>query len=434
MIDRYTRDEMKEIWSIEKKFALMLEVELLTAEAQAVVKKMFPVEAVKEMRSRARFDVEEILRIEQETHHDVVAFVKNVSETLGEYAQYFHKGLTSNDLLDTSLALQLKAACQIILGQMDRLIELVGRKAIEYKNSLCIGRTHGVHAEPTTLGLKFLLFWDELKRGRSMLQLTIPIACCGKLSGAVGNFAHNDIDVETYVCDKLGIKPALVSTQVVPRDRLAYLVSAFAAIGGTLERFATEIRHLQRTEVREMSEPFSKGQKGSSAMPHKKNPILCERITGQARLLRSYAVSAFENIALWHERDISHSSVERVILPDATILLDYMLDKMCYIVEHLVVDEMRAYNNIGITYGLVFSQAVLNKLMEKGLARMDAYEIVQRNALAAWQTERDFMSLLKADEDVKKHLTDDELDACFSMQQFLRNIDNIFRRTGVEGD
>ncbi len=432
MIERYTREPMSEIWSDENKFGLMLEIELLTAEAQAVVLKLFPENVVAEMRKRASFDVKRISELENVTNHDIVAFIQNVSESLGEYAAYFHKGLTSNDLIDTAFAVQIKQATEIILKDIDKLLSVVRQKAISYKDLICIGRTHGVHAEPITFGLKFALFYDELARAKRRILLALEDVAVGKLSGAVGNFAHNPPQIEAYVCEKLGIKPCSITTQVVPRDRHASYITSLALLGASIERFAIEIRHLQRTEVLEAEEPFKKGQKGSSAMPHKRNPILSERLTGQARLLRSYALAAMEDVALWHERDISHSSVERVVFPDATILVDYMLSKLKGLLENLNVYPENIKRNLNLTNGLIYSQSLLSALMDKGVERMKAYEWVQRNAMMSWNEGTDFLSLVKSDKEILKHISEDELENIFSPDRFVKNIGEIYRRIGLD--
>ncbi len=431
MIDRYTREAMARIWSQERKFSIMLEIELLTAEAQAKLLGWIPLEAIEEMRSRAKISVERIEEIEKTTHHDVVAFVQNLSESLGEYAVYLHKGLTSNDLLDTSFGVQVKEATALLLEDLDKVIALAKEKALEYKDLITVGRTHGVHAEPTSFGLKFALLYDELARARTRIELAGKELAVGKLSGAVGNFAHNPPEVERFVCERLGIEPASITTQVVPRDRHANYLASLAVLGACIERFAVEVRHLQRTEVLEVEEGFSRGQKGSSAMPHKKNPIISERLTGQARLLRGYLVSALENVALWHERDISHSSVERVIFPDATILLDYMLDKLGWLLANLRVRRERVEENLGLTRGLIYSQAVLSALMSKGIERMKAYEWVQRNALRCWEGGGEFLDLLRKDPDVSSVLSYEELKELFSPVRFVENVDAIYQRLGL---
>ncbi len=433
MIPRYNIDEVAKIWSDENKFGLMLEIELLTAEAQAKILRLFPEQVVLEMRKRAKFELARIYELEEKTNHDIVAFIQNVSESLGDYAAYLHKGLTSNDLIDTSFAVQVKQATEFILQDLESLIEVVKKKALAYKDLICIGRTHGVHAEPISFGMKFALFYDELKRSKRRVLLAMEELAVGKLSGAVGNFAYNPPEVEQYVCERLGIRPAAITTQVVPRDRHSWYISSLAVLACSIERFATEVRHLQRTEVLEVEEPFRRGQKGSSAMPHKKNPILSERLCGQARLLRSYSIAAMENIALWHERDISHSSVERVIFPDATILIVYMLRKLKKMVENLNVYPDKIKENLHLTKGLIYSQSLLSALMEKGLARMQAYEYVQRSAMRCWQEGVDFMELVKEDPDIGRYLTPQEIEELFSPRRFVKYIDQIYKRLGLEG-
>ncbi len=432
MIERYTRKEMARIWDEENKFSLMLEIELLTAEAQARLLNWFPIDVVDEMRKRACFSVERIKELEQVTNHDIVAFIENVSESLGPYAAYFHKGLTSNDLIDTSFALQVKQSTELLVKDIDEVLEVVKEKALAFKDLVCIGRTHGVHAEPITFGLKFALLYDELSRAKRNLILAIEELAVGKISGAVGNYAHNPPEIESYVCEKLGIRPAEITTQVVPRDRHANYLFNLAIIGSIIERFAVEIRHLQRTEVREVEEPFRRGQKGSSAMPHKRNPILSERLSGQARLLRSYALAAMENIVLWHERDISHSSVERVIFPDATILLDYMLTKFKNLIENLNVYPENIARNLNLTRGLIFSQSLLSALMDKGVERMKAYQWVQRLAMRTWNSGEDFYTLVKEDPDIGAYLTREEIDKIFSLDRFKQNIGAIYKRLRLE--
>ncbi len=432
MIERYTREQMAKIWTDEKKFSLMLEVELLVAEAQAKILRQIPEDAPVIMRRLAKIDVDEIKKIEEQTNHDIVAFIQCVSKSLGEYAKYLHKGLTSNDLNDTVFAVQIKEASGMILSGIEELMGVISKRAIEFKDLLCIGRTHGVHAEPMSFGLKFALFYDELSRAKRRFEVAVDEVCVGKISGAVGNFAYNPPEVEEYVCEKLGIRPAGITTQVVPRDRHAAYFSALAILASCMERFATEIRHLQRTEVLEVEENFAKGQKGSSAMPHKRNPILSERLCGQARLIRSYLISSLENISLWHERDISHSSVERIIFPDATILMDYMLSKMKNLVEKLNVYPEKIACNLQKTNGLIFSQAILSALMDKGVERMVAYGWVQENALKSWEENKDFLKLIKDDKRIKKYLTDKEIEEIFSVDRFMKYVDYIYERVGIK--
>jgi adenylosuccinate lyase len=428
VIPRYSREEMASIFSEHAKFSRWLEIEILAVEAR-VRRDEVPVEDLSAIKEGAAFDVARIEEIEKVRHHDVVAFIENVRENVGEAGRHLHFGMTSSDVLDTATAVSLRDAGDLLVEGTGRLTETVRRKALEHRDTLMAGRTHGVHAEPTTFGLKLAGWTFELARDRDRLRTARDQVAVGKLSGAVGSYSQLPPDVEAYVCDRLGLRTEDAATQVVPRDRHAELLAAIAVTGASLERFAQEIRHLQRTEVREVQEPFAKGQKGSSAMPHKRNPIVCERICGLARLLRAYAQTGFENVALWHERDISHSSVERVTLADACVLLDYMLDKMRWVVEGLEVYPKRMAANLDASLGLVHSQTVLTALLAKGtLQREDAYALVQRNAMAAWDEDRPLAELLKSDPDVTEHLDPDEIEACFDPSRYLRNIDQIFER------
>jgi len=379
MIERYSLPKMASIWQEEFKFKTMLDIEILALEALAKIKEV-PPEAVRRIKKKANFNLKQIRKIEEKTQHDVVAFVANVAQYIGRDAEYLHKGLTSSDILDTTLGVQLKAASEVLIRDIEELLKVLARKARAYKDTACIGRTHGVHAEPTTFGLKLALWYDEMRRNLERLKLARDEVSVGKISGAVGTYANVDLSVEKYVCHKLGLKAAKISTQIIQRDIYAVFMARLAITGSSLEKFATEIRHLQRTEVLEAEEPFGKGQKGSSAMPHKRNPVICERICGLSRLLRGNALAAMENNALWHERDISHSSVERVILPDSTIALDYMLNKFIEVVDGLQVYPENMMANLVKTKGLIFSQRVLLALMEKGLVRPKAYDLVQRCA------------------------------------------------------
>lgn len=428
MIERYTLPEMKAIWSEENKFATWLEVEVLACEAYAELGKI-PREAARVIRERARFDVDRINEIEKTTRHDVVAFLTNVAEYVGEEARYIHMGLTSSDILDTSLAVRMRDAGRLLLRRLERLREVLLDQAQEHRYTLMIGRTHGVHAEPITFGLKMLLWAAETERNLQRLERAVEEISVGKIAGAVGTYATVDPFVEEYVCRRLGLVPARVSTQIVQRDRHAVFLTTLAVIGCSLEKFAVEIRNLQRTDIREAEEPFRAGQKGSSAMPHKRNPIVCERISGMARLLRGNALAAMENVALWHERDISHSSVERVIIPDSTTLLDYMLYRFTGVIEELMVYPENMRNNLARTHGLVFSQRVLLALIEKGLSREEAYTIVQRNAMESWQTGRPLRDLLLADPEAA--FSEDELDELFDYGYFVRHVDEIYRRFGL---
>ena len=430
MIERYTREEMGNIWTEENKFKAWLEVEILACEAWSELG-VIPADDVKKIRAHASFDINRIYEIEQETRHDVVAFTRGVSETLGEERKWVHYGLTSTDVVDTALSYLIKQANEIIRKDLHRFIEILKNKAIEHKHTVMMGRTHGVHAEPTTFGLKLALWYEEMKRNLERFELAAKNIEFGKLSGAVGTYANIDPFVETYVCEKLGITPAPVSTQSLQRDRHAGYISALALIATSIEKFATEIRSLQKTETREVEERFAKGQKGSSAMPHKRNPIGSENMTGMARVIRGYMMTAYENVALWHERDISHSSAERVILPDATIALNYMLNRFATIVKNLTVFPENMKRNIDKTHGVIFSQRVLLKLIDKGMAREAAYDIVQPKAMQAWETETPFKQLVEADEEITAKLTQEEIDDCFNYTYHLKNVDVIFERIGL---
>lgn len=427
MIERYSLPKMASIWQEEFKFKTMLAIEILSLEALAKQKKV-PQEAVRRIKKKARFNLAQIKKIEEKTQHDVVAFVANVAQNIGPDAKYLHLGLTSSDVLDTTLGVQLKSASDILIEDLNRLLKALSQKAKRYKDMVCIGRTHGVHAEPTTFGLKLALWYDETKRNLERLRLAKEEASVGKVSGAVGTFANVDPQVEAYICKKLGLKPAKISTQIIQRDIYAVFMARLAIIGSSLEKFATEIRHLQRTEVLEVEEPFGKGQKGSSAMPHKRNPVICERICGLARLLRGNAVAAMENIALWHERDISHSSVERVIMPDSTLALDYMLNKFIEVINGLNVYPDNMLTNLARTHGLIFSQRVLLELMDKGLPRQKAYDFVQRCAMKTWKDGSDFKENLLRDKDVSRYLKKIDLDRIFDLDYYLRNVNKIYSR------
>lgn len=430
MIERYSLPKMSNIWQEDFKFKTMLAIEILSLEALAKQNKI-PKDAVWRIKKKAKFDLKQIKRIEEKTQHDIVAFVNNVAQSIGQDAKYLHLGLTSSDVLDTTLGVQLKAASNILSDDLKKLLNILARKAKKYKDMVCIGRTHGVHAEPTTFGLKLALWYDETKRNLIRLLQAADVVSQGKISGAVGTFANVDPAVENYVCKKLGLKPAGISTQVIQRDVYSQYMATLAVIGSSLEKFATEIRHLQRTEVQEATEPFGRGQKGSSAMPHKRNPVICERICGLSRLLRGNAQAAMENNALWHERDISHSSVERVIMPDSTLALDYMLNKFIEVINGLVVYPDNMLANLVKTHGLIFSQRVLLKLMNKGLSRTKAYDLVQRCAMRSWKEGSDFKLNLAKDKVVSKYLNQKELDLVFDLNYYLRNVNKIFRRLGL---
>lgn len=427
MIERYTRPEMGSIWTDENRYRAWLEVEILACEAWAELG-VIPQEDVAKIREGARIDVDRILEIEQETRHDVVAFTRVVAETLGPESKWVHYGLTSTDVVDTALSYLLRQANQILLRDVDRFIEVLKKKALEHKDTVMMGRTHGVHAEPTTFGLKMALWYAEMKRNRERLVRAVETVAVGKISGAVGTYANIDPFVEAYVCEKLGLKPAPISTQTLQRDRHAEYLAALSLIATSLEKFAVEIRGLQKSETREVEEAFGKGQKGSSAMPHKRNPIGSENITGLARVVRGHMVTAFENVALWHERDISHSSAERVILPDTTILLNYMLNRFAGIVENLTVFPENMKRNMERTYGLIFSQRVLLTLIDKGLKREEAYDRVQRLAMQAWEEARSFRELVERDERIASILSPEELEDCFDTRYHLKRVDDIFRR------
>ncbi|HVM34646.1 MAG TPA: adenylosuccinate lyase [Actinomycetota bacterium] len=430
MISRYSRDEMSAIFSERAKFSRWLELELLAVEARVRLEQV-PVEDLTAIKQGAAFDVDRIAQIEAVRHHDVVAFVENVRENIGDAGRHIHYGLTSSDVVDTATAVALRDAGDLLVEGIGRLTEVVRRRALEHKHTLMAGRTHGVHAEPTTLGLKLAGWTFELARARERLRRARDQVAVGKLSGAVGTYSQLSPEVEAYVCERLGLEVEDAATQVVPRDRHAELLSAVALAGASLERFAQEIRHLQRTEVREAQEPFAEGQKGSSAMPHKRNPIVCERICGLARLLRAYATTGLENVALWHERDISHSSVERVTLGDACILLDYMIDRMHWVVEGMVVFEDRMKANIEASHGLVYSQTVLTALLESGLQREDAYALVQRSAMRAWDEGTHLKDLLKSDADVTARLDPTDIDDCFDPVRVVAGVDHVFARLEV---
>ncbi|MEC5424359.1 adenylosuccinate lyase [Virgibacillus sp. C22-A2] len=432
MIERYTREEMGSIWTEENKFKAWLEVEILACEAWSELGAI-PAEDVKELRENASFDMDRIYEIEQETRHDVVAFTRAVSETLGEERKWVHYGLTSTDVVDTALSYLIKQANDIIRKDVIAFIEILKNKAIEHQHTVMMGRTHGVHAEPTTFGLKLALWYEEMKRNLERFNAAANDVEFGKLSGAVGTYANIDPFVEQHVCQSLGLAPAPVSTQTLQRDRHAAYVSALALIATSIEKFATEIRGLQKTETREVEEFFAKGQKGSSAMPHKRNPIGSENMTGMARVIRGYMMTAYENVSLWHERDISHSSAERVILPDATIALNYMLNRFSTIVKNLTVFPDNMKRNIDRTYGVIFSQRVLLTLIDKGMAREAAYDIVQPKAMHAWETATSFKKLVETDEQITSKLSQNEINDCFDYTHHLKNVDFIFNRIGLTG-
>ncbi len=426
MIRRYSREPMRAIWADENKFRIWLDIEILACEARRI-----PARDLATIKRRAKFDVKRILEIEKTTNHDVIAFLTCVAEHVGPASRHIHEGLTSSDVVDTALAVQMTQAADILIEDIQRLRRVVARKAKKYKFVPMIGRTHGVHAEPITFGLKMALMYDEFGRALQRLQRARETVAVGKISGAVGTHAHLDPKVETYVCRKLGLRPDKISTQIVQRDRHAEFLSALALVGCSVERWAQEFRHLQRTEVLEAEEFFAEGQKGSSAMPHKRNPVTCERLCGLARVLRGNALAAMENVALWHERDISHSSVERIILPDSTALLDYMLVTLTDVVDRLLVYPERMKANLEASKGLIYSQAVLLALTRKGLTRERAYAIVQRNAMKTWADAKTFKEFLLEDAEVLRHLTRREVEDLFDLDIHLRQVNNTFRKLGI---
>jgi len=430
MIERYTRPDMGRIWSEESKYATWLRVELAVCQAYAR-RGRIPPEALARIQTRARIDIGRIQEILARVKHEMIALLTNLEEYLGEDSRFVHIGLTSSDVWDTATALQLRDAADLLIAGQERLRRVLGDLARRHKDSVMVGRTHGVHAEPITFGLKVAVWYAEAERNLERLRRAQTVVAVGKLSGAVGSFAHVDPDLEEEVCRALGLVPAAASTQVIQRDRHAEYCTALAIAGASLEKIALEIRGLQRTEVLEAEEPFGEGQKGSSAMPHKRNPELAERICGLARLLRTNALAALENVALWHERDISHSSVERVILPDSTILLDYLLDLAASVLEGLRVDPARMIENFDRSHGLVYSQRVLLRLADAGLARQVAYELVQGHAMRAWRERRPFFDLLASDPAVTRHVSIEELKACFEPAWYVRNVDAVFRRLGL---
>lgn len=427
MIKRYTRPEMGQLWTQENRYRKWLQVELAVCEVRAE-RGEIPWEDWLVIKEKANFDPDRIEEIEEITKHDVIAFITNVAEYVGPPSRFIHEGLTSSDVLDTSLALLLVEASDILLKDIDRLMEALKRQAFRWKDLIMIGRSHGVHAEPITLGLKFALWYEEMKRNRERLLRARETIRVGKISGAVGTYANIDPEIEKAACEKLGLKPDPISTQIVQRDRHAEFFTTLAVIGCTVEKIAVEIRHLQRTEVREAEEYFAPGQKGSSAMPHKRNPIGCENLSGLARVLRANAIAAMENVALWHERDISHSSVERIIAPDSTILLDYMLNRLTGIIEKLTVYPENIQRNLAITGGLFNSQRVMLALTQKGLSRNEAYELVQRNAMKVWEQGGHLKERLMADSEVMRYLTKDELEELFDLRFYVRHVDTIFKR------
>ena len=433
MIERYTLPEMGKIWKDKFKFDTWLKIEILACEARSKMGEI-PEKDVDVIKEKADFDIRRVLEIEQTTKHDVIAFLTNVAEYVGPESRHIHYGMTSSDILDTTLSYQMKTAGELLLKRLNDLKDALKQRALEHKNTVCVGRSHGIHAEPTTMGLKFALWYEETNRNINRLKNVIEEISVGQISGAVGTFEHLSPKVEEYVCENMELKPAPVTTQVIQRDRHANFISTLAVIGATLEKIAIEIRHLQRTEVLEAEEYFSKGQKGSSAMPHKRNPIISERITGLARILRGNATAAIEDVALWHERDISHSSVERIIVPDSCIALDYMLDLMVRLISNLLIYPDHMLNNLKLTRGLIFSQTVMLKLVDKGISREEAYKLVQSPAMDVWADQAKNLKdeLLKSKE-IKEYLSPEEIENIFDYNKMLGSVDYIFSRT-VEKD
>ncbi|MFP4878382.1 adenylosuccinate lyase [Mammaliicoccus sciuri] len=431
MIERYSREEMANIWTEQNRFEAWLEVEILACEAWSKLGHI-PAEDVKLIRQNAKVDVDRAKEIEQETRHDVVAFTRQVSETLGEERKWVHYGLTSTDVVDTALSYVIKQANEIIEKDLERFLEVLKNKAIEHKTTLMMGRTHGVHAEPTTFGIKMALWYTEMKRNLERFKRVREEIEVGKMSGAVGTFANIPPEIEEHVCTELGLGCAPVSTQTLQRDRHAYYIATLGLIATSIEKFAVEVRGLQKTETREVEEAFAKGQKGSSAMPHKRNPIGSENVTGLARVIRGYITTAYENVPLWHERDISHSSAERIMLPDVTIALDYALNRFTNIIDRLTVYPENMKRNIDKTFGLIYSQRVMLTLINKGMVREEAYDIVQPKAMESWETQTPFRTLVEQDGKITNLLSADELDECFNEKHHLNQVDTIFRRAGIE--
>ena len=427
MIPRYSRDKMNGIWRPENKYQTWLDIEILACEAMAR-KGDIPDKSLKNIKEKAGVDIARIEEIEKTTKHDVIAFLSSLTEKVGKDGRFIHMGLTSSDILDTSLAVLLRDASQILIDDVNMLLSVLKGKATEYRNTLMIGRSHGIHAEPITFGLKMTLWYQEMERNLTRLVRAKDTISYGKISGAVGTFSFIDPSIEEYVCQKLGLKPAPISSQIIQRDRHAEFFTTLAIVASSIDKFSQEIRLLQRTEVREVEEYFAPGQKGSSAMPHKRNPVLSENLSGLARLMRSYALASLEDVALWHERDISHSSVERVIAPDATTVLDFMLDRFTELVQNLVIYPDRMLANLNMTKGVIFSQMVLLKLIERGMSREDAYGVVQRNAIRSWDEGTDFRRLLLEDNEVMSFMNAKDIEDTFRIENFLRHIDSIFKR------
>ncbi len=430
MIDRYSREEMSGIWKLENKFRIWLDIEIAVCEAYAETG-IIPGKDLQIIKKNADFEVKRILDIEKEVHHDVIAFLTAVAEKVGPSSRYIHFGLTSSDIVDTAFSIQLKQSGIILAKGIEKVIESFRILAVKYRDTPCMGRSHGVHAEPTTFGMKMALYYEEFRRNLERIHRGIEVISYGKLSGAVGTYSNISPDIETAVCKKLGLKPDPISTQVIQRDRHADFMSVIAITAGSLDKIATEIRHLQRTEVREAEEPFQKGQKGSSAMPHKRNPILCERITGLARVIKSNMITALENMTLWHERDISHSSAERVIFPDSVIALDYLLDKLAFILDNLHVYPENMMDNIHRTGGLFYSQALMLKLVEKGLSREESYSLVQGIAMRVWEKEATLIELAMSSGEISARISHAEIKELFRMETYFKNIGRIFEKLGL---
>ena len=430
MIERYTREEMAKIWDLKNRYQCMLDVEIAACKAMNELG-IIPYNELLEIIEKADFDVDRIAEIETVTRHDVIAFLTNVAEFVGPASRWIHYGMTSSDVLDTATSIQLRQAGELIVRDLEKFSEVLKMKAREHKKTLCIGRSHGIHAEPITFGLKFALWYDEMQRNIDRMQNAIQTISVGQISGAVGNYAHLSPEIENITCQHLELKSVNISTQVIQRDRISEFMNSIAIIGSTIEKISIEIRHLQRTEVLEVEENFAKGQKGSSAMPHKRNPIVTEQMCGLARLLRTNALAAIENNALWHERDISHSSVERIILPDSTILLNYMLNKMIPLIENLLVYPDNMMKNLELTNGLVFSQVLLLELAKKGISRENAYAMVQRNAMQCWDSKTPFKELILNDDEVSEYFTIEEIEDIFSYERYTKNVDHIFNRVGI---
>jgi len=427
MIERYTLPEMGAVWSLENKFQKWLDVEIAVCEVHAE-DGTIPADALAEIKAKAAFTVTRINEIEKTTDHDVIAFTTNLAENIGPASRFVHYGLTSSDVVDTANALLLKESCDILLAKIDALMEVLKRRAFEFKDTPQIGRTHGIHAEPTSFGLTWALWYEDAKNNRARLEAAKQAVSKGKISGAVGSFAHLSPDVEERVCKRLGLDAARVSTQVIQRESYAEYLSTLAIVASSLEKIALQVRHWQRTEVREVQEAFREGQKGSSAMPHKRNPILSERICGMARTVRANAIVGFENVALWHERDISHSSAERIVLPDSSATLDYILAKTTSLLDNLLVYPENMLKNLGVTRGLVFSGQLLLALTQKGVSREDAYTWTQRNAMKVWDEGGDYLELINKDTDISSHLSAEEIARVFDLRHYLRNVDKVFAR------